>query len=248
MRGKRILALLAAVFILFAAPGCSDAEARIVIDRGTSPPETTVFTAAAPETTVPATTAPATTAPETTAPATTAPATTVPATTSPAATAPPETEPATPRLEIPSNTTFVLNENTARIHTVDCPVLKTADASHFLPCCNTYESLLELGYIPCGTCMPEEHAAYKRAQTTAPPQTSSAPQTTASARASVPQTAKPNVRHYVLNTSRKVVHLPTCRSVKSIAEKNYQEVDAVLADLIAQGYKPCGNCHPDKAP
>ena len=51
---------------------------------------------------------------------------------------------------------------------------------------------------------------------------------------------------YVLNTnpSRKRIHRPDCRSVQDIKQENFQYSDKTLEELIAEGYTPCGNCHP----
>lgn len=49
---------------------------------------------------------------------------------------------------------------------------------------------------------------------------------------------------YVLNTSGKKFHLPSCASVKQMKAKNRQNYTGDRADLIAQGYEPCGNCKP----
>lgn len=52
---------------------------------------------------------------------------------------------------------------------------------------------------------------------------------------------------YVLNTNptRKRIHRPDCRSVSDIKEENFQYSDKTLEELMAEGYTPCGNCHPD---
>lgn len=49
---------------------------------------------------------------------------------------------------------------------------------------------------------------------------------------------------YVLNTSSGKFHYPSCKSVKTIAPQNYATSNSSRDDLIAQGYQPCGNCHP----
>lgn len=49
---------------------------------------------------------------------------------------------------------------------------------------------------------------------------------------------------YVLNTNSKKFHYPNCGSVKKMSAKNCQDVVATRDSLIAQGYDPCGNCHP----
>lgn len=49
---------------------------------------------------------------------------------------------------------------------------------------------------------------------------------------------------YVLNTSTKKFHYPTCSSVKQMAEKNKKEVTSTRDEIVGQGYSPCGRCHP----
>lgn len=49
---------------------------------------------------------------------------------------------------------------------------------------------------------------------------------------------------YILNTSTKKFHKPSCNSAKKIKSSNYQEYSGARADLIKQGYSPCHNCNP----
>jgi len=49
---------------------------------------------------------------------------------------------------------------------------------------------------------------------------------------------------YVLNTSSKRFHLPTCDSVPTISAKNKATTDKSRDELIAEGYRPCGSCRP----
>lgn len=49
---------------------------------------------------------------------------------------------------------------------------------------------------------------------------------------------------YILNTSSHKFHLPDCPFVDDIQEKNKEEYQGNREDLIAEGYEPCGNCHP----
>ena len=53
-----------------------------------------------------------------------------------------------------------------------------------------------------------------------------------------------NVHDYVLNTSTKKFHYPNCSSVNKIKASNRADVSCSREELIAQGYSPCGNCHP----
>lgn len=49
---------------------------------------------------------------------------------------------------------------------------------------------------------------------------------------------------YVLNTGTGKFHEPSCKSVAKIAPQNYSTSNSSRAELIAQGYSPCGNCEP----
>lgn len=50
---------------------------------------------------------------------------------------------------------------------------------------------------------------------------------------------------YMLNTNTKVFHYTSCKSVKRMSDKNKRLVSDMTRDqIIAQGYKSCGNCHP----
>ena len=50
--------------------------------------------------------------------------------------------------------------------------------------------------------------------------------------------------NYVLNTSSKKFHRPDCSGVESIKEDNRETFTGTRAELIAQGYSPCGTCKP----
>lgn len=50
--------------------------------------------------------------------------------------------------------------------------------------------------------------------------------------------------HYILNTNSHKFHLPSCSSVEDMSEKNREDYYGSREDLIAQGYDPCGSCHP----
>ena len=49
---------------------------------------------------------------------------------------------------------------------------------------------------------------------------------------------------YVLNTNSMKFHYPTCSSAKTISPENYAESNKTRDQLIADGYDPCGRCHP----
>lgn len=48
---------------------------------------------------------------------------------------------------------------------------------------------------------------------------------------------------YILNTSSHKVHIPTCASVSAMSDKNKQEYNGELAEILAQGYEKCGACN-----
>ena len=49
---------------------------------------------------------------------------------------------------------------------------------------------------------------------------------------------------YILNQNTKKFHKSSCSSVKTIKDSNRGEFTGNREDLIAQGYEPCGRCHP----
>ena len=49
---------------------------------------------------------------------------------------------------------------------------------------------------------------------------------------------------YVCNTNTMKFHYPGCDSVKQMNESNRMNTNLSREELIAQGYQPCGNCHP----
>ena len=49
---------------------------------------------------------------------------------------------------------------------------------------------------------------------------------------------------YVCNTSTKKFHYPDCKSVSQMKEENRLYTELSREELIAEGYKPCGNCKP----
>ncbi len=49
---------------------------------------------------------------------------------------------------------------------------------------------------------------------------------------------------YVLNTSSRRFHLPTCSSVSEMKESNREVFFGSRDTLLAQGYRPCGRCNP----
>ena len=51
-------------------------------------------------------------------------------------------------------------------------------------------------------------------------------------------------RDYVLNTGSKKFHLPDCKSVSDISEKNRAAFHGTRDALLAEGYTPCKRCNP----
>lgn len=49
---------------------------------------------------------------------------------------------------------------------------------------------------------------------------------------------------YILNTNTGKFHMPSCKSVAKMKEKNKQTVEAARSSMIAKGYEPCANCNP----
>lgn len=53
-----------------------------------------------------------------------------------------------------------------------------------------------------------------------------------------------NEETYVLNTSSKKFHKPTCSYASSMSEENREEYTGLRQDLVDAGYTPCGSCKP----
>lgn len=49
---------------------------------------------------------------------------------------------------------------------------------------------------------------------------------------------------FILNTNTMKIHLPDCKSISSIKDKNRQDYEGTLNELKERGYSPCGNCLP----
>ncbi len=56
--------------------------------------------------------------------------------------------------------------------------------------------------------------------------------------------SEPAAQSFVLNTSSKKFHKPTCSGVKTMKEENKQEYEGTREDLLQQGYTACGTCKP----
>lgn len=51
-----------------------------------------------------------------------------------------------------------------------------------------------------------------------------------------------NTSTYILNTSSKKIHIPSCEHVEKMSEKNKQEYTGDYQDLLKEGYTTCGSC------
>lgn len=60
----------------------------------------------------------------------------------------------------------------------------------------------------------------------------------------VTATTSANVFTYVLNTSTKKFHVPSCSEVKKMKQKNYSEYTGTADEVISMGYAACKKCHP----
>lgn len=49
---------------------------------------------------------------------------------------------------------------------------------------------------------------------------------------------------YVLNRRSFIFHLPSCVAVPRISPAGYDTTNQTREELIADGYQPCGRCHP----
>lgn len=58
------------------------------------------------------------------------------------------------------------------------------------------------------------------------------------------QTEAASVSEFVLNTSSKKFHKPSCSSISQIKEGNKEVYKGSRDDLISQGYEPCKKCNP----
>lgn len=52
------------------------------------------------------------------------------------------------------------------------------------------------------------------------------------------------VYDYVLNTNSRKFHKPDCSSVGDIKEKNKGYFTGTRAEIVSEGYEPCGRCNP----
>lgn len=56
--------------------------------------------------------------------------------------------------------------------------------------------------------------------------------------------AENGTMHWILNTNSKKIHMPTCKYVNDIADKNKAESEKSIRELLQEGYTACGSCKP----
>lgn len=116
---------------------------------------------------------------------------------------------------------YVLNTSSKKFHLPSCASAGKIKDGNKAYSSDDPEDLVARGYEPCGQCKP-----YTVKATAAP--------------ASSQQTGT----QYILNTSTKKFHYPSCSSVKQMKDKNKKSYTGSRDDLIRQGYDPCGKCKP----
>ena len=57
-------------------------------------------------------------------------------------------------------------------------------------------------------------------------------------------TENDEAQDYVLNTNTKKFHKPSCSSATEMSQANRQDRHDTRENIIADGYEPCGKCHP----
>lgn len=93
--------------------------------------------------------------------------------------------------------------------------------------------------LRAATAVPPTVVWYEEAET----QEAVLPETAASAFAPPADTAETG-KTYILNTSSKKIHSPTCRYAASMQETNKQVVtDKTLEELLREGYSKCSVCN-----
>lgn len=75
-------------------------------------------------------------------------------------------------------------------------------------------------------------------------QTQTEIQTSTSGDGSLADDPELNEQTYILNTSSKKYHKPTCSGVTTMKEENKQEYTGTKEELESQGYEACGTCKP----
>ena len=107
------------------------------------------------------------------------------------------------------------------------------------------EEVLSLDAIPAETAGEMDRSSVPFTETAAAPETKApetkAPETEAK---SAPEQVREQTVTYILNTNTHKFHYPNCSSVNSMKDKNKKEFYGSRDEAIADGYSPCGRCHP----
>lgn len=127
--------------------------------------------------------------------------------------------------------------NTDRLLWIFCVLLLMLSAGSLWNAYRLHQTANEL--LRAATAVPPTVVWYEEAET----QEAVLPETVASAFAPPADTAETG-KTYVLNTSSKKIHSPTCRYAASMQETNKQVVtDKTLEDLLREGYSKCSVCN-----
>ena len=139
----------------------------------------------------------------------------------------PDEDSGTPTLPVESH--YILNTSSKKIHLSSCNQAARIQEKNRAESNETLAELLAKGYTTCGICLKD---AGKAPMTPDDPDENTTGQDTAT-----------GVK-YILNTSSKKFHLPSCSSAVKITDKNRAESKESAAELQQQGYSPCGICKP----
>lgn len=156
---------------------------------------------------------------------------------------------------IPSGTTYVLNTKTKRFHLTTCSSVNQMAEKNTKYSTESAAAIVAMGYQGCGNCKPYVEATTNNSgnnasntEKTVSQQPVQNTENTVAKESPVinetPVVNSPVTSAYVLNTNTKKFHYPTCRSVKTIADKNRKDVTMARDEIVSQGYSSCGNCHP----
>ena len=144
------------------------------------------------------------------------------------------------KAEIPSGTTFVLNNNTKKFHLTTCGSVNEMKASNRSYSSDSAETLIAKGYKPCGNCKP-----YIGSSTSKVVQDSTNESDISKKETDIKESNQGRSgKAYVLNTNTKKFHYPECSSVSAMSSKNRKDVTISREEIIAQGYVPCKRCNP----
>ena len=127
--------------------------------------------------------------------------------------------------------------NTDKLLWLLCILLLMLSATSLWNAYRLHQTAKEL--LRAATAVPPTVVWYEEVET----QEAVLPETAASAFAP-PADAAETGTTYVLNTSSKKIHSPTCRYAASMQETNKQVVaDKTLDDLLREGYSKCSVCN-----